>query len=436
MHLAEREPRVGLHGPHEVGHLKRQRFQRRAHDVGAVGAAREAEDRAARLRVPIRRAQARERGDHVDARGVGDRARQLLALGDRRDEPQLVAQPLHERARHEHAPLKRVHRPLAGGGGGDGRHEAVRRGAGLAAGVEQKEAAGAVGVLGLARPEAALSEQRRLLVARNAADGDARQHPGACRHAEIARRGANLGQHRGGDAEQVQQPGIPAHLMDVEEHRAACVGDVGGVDGAVRERPDEPRVDGSEGQLAGLGVLARAGHVVQDPLDLAGREVRIGHQTRLLRDGLRHLGIRRQQIDDVGRATALPHDGVAHRLARLAVPHHGGLALVGDADAVDVGGAQPVLHQKLGERAQLRGQDVARIMLDPARLGEDLREGVLHRIDDAPLAVDQHRTRGGGSLVERYDIGSGHVSFLSRKAPARCGAVARCGLRATRARRP
>ena len=173
---------------------------------------------------------------------------------------------------------------------------------------------------------------------------------------------------------------------------------------ALGERPDEPRVDGAEGQLAGFGVFARAFHVVEDPLDLAGGEVGVGHEARLVGDDARRLRIGRQLVDDGGRAAALPHDGVAHGPARLAVPHDGGLALVRDADAVDVLCAQVVRHQKLGERAQLRRQDVARVVLHPAGLGVDLRERVLHRIDDASVRVDEHGARRGGTLVERYDV--------------------------------
>ena len=60
------------------------------------------------------------------------------------------------------------------------------------AGVEQEERAGAVGALPLARPEAALAEERGLLVAGDAADRDAvGQEVEPLRHAEVARRSAS-----------------------------------------------------------------------------------------------------------------------------------------------------------------------------------------------------------------------------------------------------
>ena len=83
--------------------------------------------------------------------------------------PEAVAQPLHGGAAHEYAAFERV---LAGSAApGHGREQAVPRGLRLAAGVHEREAAGAVGVLGHAGAEAGLAEQRRLLVAGDAGHG-------------------------------------------------------------------------------------------------------------------------------------------------------------------------------------------------------------------------------------------------------------------------
>ena len=76
--------------------------------------------------------------------------------------------------------------------------------------MHEQKAAGAVGVLRLARMEAALAEERRLLVARHAADGNALDEPRVRRHAEAAGRGAHLGKDGLGDAEELKQEGIPA----------------------------------------------------------------------------------------------------------------------------------------------------------------------------------------------------------------------------------
>ena len=50
---------------------------------------------------------------------------------------------------------------------------------------------------------------------------------------------------------------------------------------------------------------------------------------------------------DVGGAAVLPDDGAVHGLPRGAVPHHRGLALVGDADRGDVFCLQAGLFQRL-----------------------------------------------------------------------------------------
>ena len=125
--------------------------------------------------------------------------------------PQLVAQPLDEGAGHEHAALERVlGAPRVGGRGRHRGHEPVLARAGLVPGVHEQKAAGAVGVLRLARMEAALAEERRLLVARHAADGDALDEPRVRRYAEAAGGGAHLGKHGLGNAEELKQERDPS----------------------------------------------------------------------------------------------------------------------------------------------------------------------------------------------------------------------------------
>ena len=72
---------VGGHGLQQVAGLVADRFQRGAGDLGVAGLAGEAEDGAARLRVPIGRAEADEGRHDVDLRvRVGERG-QLVHLG-------------------------------------------------------------------------------------------------------------------------------------------------------------------------------------------------------------------------------------------------------------------------------------------------------------------------------------------------------------------
>ena len=169
--------------------------------------------------------------------------------------------------------------------------------------------------------------------------------------------------------------------MDVVEHRATCVGDVGGVHEATREHPYEPGVHGAEEQLACIRPLAGAGDVSQDPRDLAGREVRIGEKSRLGANPIADLGRPADLVDERRRAPALPYDGVIDGLACGGIPHDGGLALVVDADGINLRRRETVPVHEFGERADLREEDVLRVVLDPAGLWEDLLERSLHAVD-------------------------------------------------------
>ena len=262
--------------------------------------------------------------------------------------------------------------------------------------------------------EAALAEERRLLVARHAADGDALDEPRVRRYAEAAGRGAHLGKDGLGNAEELKQEGIPAPLVDVVEHGPARIGHVRGVHGPVGELPNEPAVHGAEAELPRLGTGTGAGHLTQDPGELAGGEVGVGHEARARRDLGRGRRVARDGLHHGRRAAALPDDGVHDGLAGGAVPHDGGLALVGDADRIDLGGVHVRGHDELGERAQLRRENVLRVVLDPAGLRVDLGEGALDRGDGAAGAVDEHGAGRGGARIERYDVFF-HVRFSSSR---------------------
>ena len=95
--------------------------------------------------------------------------------------------------------------------------------------VLQQEAAGAVGVLRHARRAAHLAEERRLLVAGDAGD----RHAARCRAMSTPRRRPRSTiaprQQARRDAEQPQQLVVPLQRVDVEQHRARRVADVGDV---------------------------------------------------------------------------------------------------------------------------------------------------------------------------------------------------------------
>ena len=92
------------------------------------------------------------------------------------------------------------------------------------------------------------------------------------------------------------------------------------------------------------------------------------------------------------------------RLAGVAVPHDGGLALVGNADGGDIlGGGTNLVHGREGH-AQLGGPDLVGIMLDPARFREILGEFFLGHAANFAVVVKQDAAVRGRSGVKRHNV--------------------------------
>jgi hypothetical protein len=172
---------------------------------------------------------------------------------------------------------------------------------------------------------------------------------------------------------------------------------------AAGELPQQIGVDRAEGELAGFRRLARVRHIVEQPGDLGGGEIRIeqqsgavGYELLVARTGERRAGI-------VG-AAILPDDRIVDRLAGGAVPDDGRLALVGDPDRRDVLGRHLGARHRGARGRDRRSPDALRVMLDPARRRIDLREFELREPDRAQRFVEQKRARGGRALVDRKQM--------------------------------
>ena len=354
--------------------------------------------------VPVRRAQAGEGRHHDHAARVGHAGRQGLHVLAAADGLQAVAQPLHHGAGHEHTALQGVGRRGIGLRRGRGHQPVLRLVAGTA-GVHQHEAAGAVGVLGQARLEAGLAEQRRLLVTRDAAHGNGRTEE--ARLAEGMARREHRRQHRLGHSQRLQQRGRPGVAADVEQHRARGVAHVGGVHAAFGQLPQEPAVDGAEGQRALRGRGGRAANVLEQPSQLGAAEVGVDDQPRGLAHGI-GLALGAQLLAQRLGAPVLPDDGAVHRAAGVAPPQHGGLALVGDADGGDVGRREPRPHQRLLRHGELRGPDLVGVVLHPAWLRKVLGELALRHRHHAAAGVEDDGARAGSALVQRQQVFLGH----------------------------
>src|SRR5690606_8788179 len=95
---------------------------------------------------------------------------------------------------------------------------------------------------------------------------------------------------------------------------------------------------------------------------------------------------------EVGGAPILPDNGGMDGPPRGAVPHHHGLALVGDADGGNAAGADAARREHLTRAGDGVVQDARGIMLDPARPGIALRQLTLRGRQDAAAAVEKDGT--------------------------------------------
>ena len=351
--------------------------------------------------MPVRCAQSGKGRHDIDAAVVAHLACKVFAVGGVLDHTQLVAQPLDHRAADKDAALQRILHRLTGTGRGNGRHQSAAAEYRCVAGVGEQKAAGAVGDLEVALLQTALTVERRLLVAGDAADRHMCAHQ--VHFAVDLAAAPDLGQHAHGNVEQRAQLRVPLAGVDVVEHGARGVGAVGHMHLAVGQLPQQPGVHRAEQQLAAVRQLTRSLHIVEDPFDFGAAEIGVELQTRFLRDQLR-TALSFQRVAEVGSAAALPDDRVINRLARPLVPDDRGLALIRHADAGDLVGRYAALGDTLRHGAVLVGVNIHRILLDPARTGIDLRKFVLCHAHHVAFAVKQNAARTRCALVQGENI--------------------------------
>ena len=201
---------------------------------------------------------------------------------------------------------------------------------------------------------------------------------------------------------------------------------------AARQVPQDPGVGVAEVQVAGLGALTSTLDVVQDPLDLRAGEIGGQAQATDLTEAIRPL-VALKLLNDVGGAHILPDDRVVHGFAGVLVPHNRGLTLVGDTHGSQLVTVDLRRLQSLGND-QTRGlPDLEGVVLDPARVREDLGEFLLSDGDNLAGVVEDDRTGRGGALIDGENelFGGGHeypfggvFTSLCRPRRATCAA---CG---------
>ena len=156
---------------------------------------------------------------------------------------------------------------------------------------------------------------------------------------------------------------------------------------ATGEVPQHPGVHVAEQQVACLCLGASTLDVVEDPLHLGAGEVGGQGQTT---DVLETIGafVTSKLVTDLLGTGVLPHNGVIDRVAGVLVPHHGGLALVGDTDGGELVTVDAGLRESLTNDLTHRLPDLDGVVLDPAGTREDLFELLLADRDDLPGVVE------------------------------------------------
>ena len=284
------------------------------------------------------RAKAREGRHEVDAVCAGLPGH-VLGLPGRCDDAQGVPQPLDRRTGNENAAFQGIGR-LPGQAIAHGREQPAGRLQHARARIGDDKAPRAAGDLAGAFGKAALPDQRRLLVAGDSRDGDGRAEPARVGDAEFGGAVADLRQHPRRDAEVAEQFLVPALAADVEQHGSRCVGGVGPMRPPPGQAPQQKGVDRSEAEFPRGRPRSQPGFGIEQPGQLRCGKIGVRHESGTGPDVI-FQPVRAQALAAVRASAVLPDDRIVHAGARMTVPNQGGLALVRDADRLDVrtGGA-------------------------------------------------------------------------------------------------
>ncbi len=321
------------------------------------------------------------------------------------NQAEVVANPLHQSAGDGDASLQGVVSRLVAKLIG---HGCQQTGLGIhfsGAGIHEQKAACAVGVLRFARLEAGLAHQGGLLVAEDAGDSDI-FYRGLLRKPVILAAGANFRQHRGWNSKCIEELLVPRQCLQIHQLRAAGVSDICEVNaalGAARQVPDEKGVNVAEDRVAGLGQLAHAFYIFENPSDFQAAEIRCKRQPGLGTKTVLPAGSR-QFADVVRDPRVLPDKSVGKRLAGFAVPNNGSLPLVGDTNRGQVLRLELAIRHRFRHHFARALPDFFRVVLNPSRFGINLLVFFLGDRDDAARAVKHDEPSAGCPLINCADV--------------------------------
>ena len=365
---------------------------------------------ALRRRVHVRRAEALERGHEGHAARVGHGRRQRLALGRRLEEPQSVA-PADDRAAGDDRSLEEVRVDVAQPPQAE--RVAARAVHPLLPGVHVDHDRRAVRRLAGAGLEAELAEHRGLLVAGGGGNRDAgaAEEVGVGVPVDRARRrdGRELLDRQAEEAGEIGRP-LPGRRVPQRGRRR--VRRVRDERPAAGEPVDEPAVERADEGLAGGHLVAEAGDVLQQPLDLRQGRHRVDGEPD-----------ERAQLQAAGvRAEVLPDERVVERPARGPVPGEGRRPLPGHAGGGDHRAVGSGAGHRLGDEATRDGPDLLRVVLEQAGGRGDLGELPVRARDLHAAAVVEDGPDPRGPGVDGKNERRGHVhppTGATRWKPAR-----------------
>src|SRR5207302_1448861 len=248
---------VFLHCLDHFPRLKRSCLQNRSREMALVRISCQSGNYAPRIMLPVRGVQPRKRRHEIHASIVLDGPRKCFDFRARADQAEVVAQPLHQRARDRNAALQCVMCRLAAKPEGNRREQTTFGLNGPLASVHQEKASSAISILCFTGTKAGLPDERSLLIAQNARDRYSAERSFFHLAIDFAAR-TDLWEHRFRDAEDIPKLPIPGKRLQIHELRAAGVGDVGDVNSAAwasGEMPHKKGVDISKQQIARFRLL-------------------------------------------------------------------------------------------------------------------------------------------------------------------------------------
>ena len=255
-----------------------------------------------------------------------------------------------------------------------------------------------------------MTDQGRLLITGHAQHRNRRAEQIGVGNAEISGAIEHLWQQAGGNLEQLEQLFIPLLGVDIEQQGARGVAGISLVRLATGQAPQQKGIHGAKAQLATFGALKGAGHFMQNPAQLGGREIRINQQPGLGRYRGFMPGV--FQLGAVVSGTAvLPNNRRMDRCASLRIPHQGGFTLIGDADSRHITGTQTALLERLTADLESTQPQLFAVMFNPAILREVLLELLLRTGHGQPLGTEDNCPAAGGALVDGKQV-MRHADFL------------------------